>query len=242
MGGRSGKSRPKPFSPPAPSLIREMPPDERPRQRLLRSGGAVLSDPEVLALVLGNGCRAVCSLELARGILQETSGIGGLVGIRASALRRRGVGEAKAAAVLAALELARRLVQAEVPERIPMDRPRAVASYLVLRYALRDQEVMGALYLDVRRRLLGEGEVFRGAIGRTCVEPRQILCRALLHGAAGVVLFHSHPSTDPSPSPEDVRFTRRMDAACEVVGVQLLDHLILGNAQRWVSLRERVRW
>jgi len=224
------------------SLIREMPPDERPRQRLLRSGGAVLSDPEVLALVLGHGCRGVCSLELARGILRETSGIGGLVGIRASALRRRGLGEAKAASVLAALELARRLVRAEVPERIPMDQPRAVASYLVLRYALRDQEVVGDLYLDVRHRLIGEGEVFRGALSRTFVEPRQILCQALLHGAAGVVVFHSHPSTDPSPSPEDLRFTRRLDEACEMVGVQLLDHLLLGNARRWVSLRDRGRW
>ena len=212
--------------PPAPSLMREMPPDERPRQRLLRSGGDALSDPEVLSLVLGPGCRGVCTLELAREILEETSGLPGLVGISAEALQRRGLGQAKAASVLASLELARRLARAEVPERQLMDRPAELVRYLVLRYGLRDQEVMGALFLDARHRLVGEEEVFRGALSRA---------------AAGLLIFRTHPSGDPSPSPEDVRFTRRMDEACGAVGLQLLDHLILGSSRRWVSLRERWR-
>ena len=227
--------------PPAPSLIREMPPDERPRQRLLRSGGDALSDPEVLSLVLGPGCRGVCTLELAREILEETSGLPGLVGISAEALQRRGLGQAKAASVLASLELARRLARAEVPERQLMDRPAEVVRYLVLRYGLRDQEVMGALFLDARHRLVGEEEVFRGALSRAAVEPRQLIARAMGRAAAGLLIFHTHPSGDPSPSPEDVRFTRRMDEACEVVGLQLLDHLILGSSRRWVSLRARWR-
>jgi DNA repair protein RadC len=114
-------------SPPPPSSIREMPPEERPRQRLLRSGGESLADPEVLALILGNGCREVCSLELAREILREAGGLMGLVGIRCDALQRRGLGAAKAAPVLAALELARRLVRAEIPRRRPMSHPARVA-------------------------------------------------------------------------------------------------------------------
>jgi DNA repair protein RadC len=113
-----------------------MPLDERPRQRLLRSGGACLSDSEVLALVLGNGCREVCSLKLAREILDEAGTLDGLVGIQPDALFRRGLGEAKAASVLAALELARRLVEGQVPEKAPMGRPDRVVRYLILRYAL----------------------------------------------------------------------------------------------------------
>ncbi len=222
-----------------PSLIREMPPDERPRQRLLRSGGEALSDPEVLALVLGHGSRDVCSLELAREILEETSGLPGLVGIRPEALQRRGLGEVKAASVLAALELARRLARAEVPEREPMGRPDEVARYLALRYVLRDQEVMGALFLDTRRRLVGMAELFRGTLTRASVEPRQIIALALDRAAESVVVFHTHPSGDPSPTIEDIRFTRRLAEACEAVGVRLADHIILGGAQRWASFRDR---
>jgi DNA repair protein RadC len=216
-----------------------MPPEERPRQRLLRSGGECLSNAEVLALVLGNGCREVCSLELARGILNETGGLSGLVGIRPDALQRRGLGEAKAAGVLAALELARRLVEAQVPKREPMGRPERVVAYLVLRYGLRDQEVMGALYLDTRHGLVGKDEIFRGTLCRAAVEPRQLLFPALVRGAAALVVFHFHPSGDPSPSLEDLSFTRRLAEAGEAVGVRLLDHLIIGGTRRWVSLRDR---
>jgi DNA repair protein RadC len=193
----------------------------------------------VLALVLGHGSRNVCSLDLAREILQETAGLPGLVGIRAEALERRGLGKAKAASVLATHELARRLARAEVPEREPMSRPAEVARYLALRYARRDQEVMGALFLDTRRRLIGEAELFRGALTRASVEPRQILALALDHAAESLALFHTHPSGDPSPTVEDVRFTRRMAEACAVVGVRLVDHIILGGARRWVSLQAR---
>lgn len=230
---------PFPTTPPPPSLIRETPPEERPRQRLLRSGGAALSDPEVLALVLGNGCRMVCSLALARDILDEAGGLLGLVGIRPEALRRRGLGDAKAAAVLAALELSRRLASADLPQREILRNPARVARYLVQRYARRDQEVMGALYLDTAHRLLAEGEVFRGTVQRAAVEPRQILVPALARGARGVVLFHTHPSGDPEPSLEDKGFTRRMHEACSAVGVTLVDHLILGSTRRWVSLHSR---
>jgi DNA repair protein RadC len=219
-----------------------MPPDERPRQRLLRSGGPSLSDAEILAVLLGNGCREVCTLELAREILDEAGGVEGLIGIRSTALERRGLGEAKAASVLAALELARRLAHVDLPEREPLSRPGAVARYLVLRYAQRDQEVMGALYLDTRHRLISISEVFRGTLSRAATEPRAVLKEGLLRGACGIVLFHTHPSRDPSPSLEDLAFTRRMAEAGDAVGIRLLDHLILGGTRRWVSLKDRGAW
>lgn len=112
-------------------LIRDLPPDERPRQRLLRSGPHSLSDPELLSILLGNGCREVCSLALAWEILDEGDGLLGLVGIDAERLQRRGLGEAKAAAVLASLELARRLAHAEMPKRAPMNNALAVVRYLI---------------------------------------------------------------------------------------------------------------
>lgn len=150
------RRRSPPPQPPAPSLIiRDMPPEERPRQRFLRVGGEALSDAEVLSLVLGSGSRDVCPLTLAREVLDERGGLFGLVGVSAEVLRRRGLGEAKAASLLASVELARRLARQEVPKRQPMGRPASVARYLVLRYATLGQEVMGALYVPVRQRLMG---------------------------------------------------------------------------------------
>lgn len=129
--------------PPPPSYMEILPPEERPRYRILRGGGPVLSDPEILSLVLGGGSGGVCPLGLAREVLGELGGLFGLVGVVPEALRRRGLGEAKAAAVLAAVELGRRLAEAQVPERRPLERPAALARHLDLRYGSRSQEVLG---------------------------------------------------------------------------------------------------
>ena len=123
-----------------------------------------------------------------------------------------------------------------------MERPEEVARYLALRYQRRDQEMMGAVFLDVRHRLMGDMEIFRGTMHRTTVEPREILKQCLLRGAAGVILFHTHPSGDPTPSSEDVVFTRRLAQAAEIVGVELVDHFVLGSLGRYVALRRRVLW
>ena len=226
----------------AAQLIRELPPAERPRERLLQSNGAALSDAELVAVLLRTGRRGASAIEIAREVLDSCGGLRGLALAPRSALRRQGLGPAKAATLLAAVELGRRLARAELPDQEPLNHPRRVADYLFLRYARQDQEVMGALYLDTRHRLIAEGEVYRGTLNRAAVEPRAILKGALLRGAAGVLLFHTHPSGDPSPSAEDLSFTRRFAAAAELIGIALVDHLVLGAPGRWVSLRERRAW
>ncbi|MEO8502537.1 MAG: DNA repair protein RadC [Acidobacteriota bacterium] len=223
-------------------LIRELPSDERPRERLLANGAGSLADSELIAVLLRTGRIGVSALELGRELLRESGGLEGLLGIRPEALRRRGLGEAKSAALLAAVEVGRRLARGQIPDREPMLHPAAVARYLLLRYAVADQEIMGALYLDVRHRLLGEREIYRGTLNRAAVEPRGLLKEGLLRGAAALVLFHTHPSGDPSPSAEDLVFTRRLAEAGDLIGVKLLDHLVLGATGAWVSLRERGGW
>ena len=223
-------------------LIRELPSDERPRERLLANGSGALADSELVAVLLRTGRAGTSALELGRELLREHGGLQGLLGARPEALRRRGLGQAKAAALLAAVELGRRLARAQVPDREPLLHPSAVARYLLLRFGVPDQEVMGALYVDVRHRLLAEAEIFRGTLNRASVEPRALLKEGLLRGAAGLVLFHTHPSGDPSPSAEDLAFTRRLADAGELVGVRLIDHLVLGATGAWVSLRERGGW
>jgi DNA repair protein RadC len=201
-----------------------------------------LADAELLGLLLSPGGPDQRALGRARRLLAYTGGLAGLAASSPSMLRHYGLRDGQLAALLAAQELACRLVRRSIPERLPLERPALVARYLTLRYQQRDQEVMGALFLDVRHRLIGDQEAYRGTLHRAAVEPREILKQCLLRGAAGVVIFHTHPSGDPTPSAEDVLFTRRMAEAGSVVGVDLLDHLILGSIGRWVSLKERGMW
>jgi DNA repair protein RadC len=224
--------------PPPPSLRREPPASERPRERLLARGGSALSDAELVAVLLGTGRNGASSLDGALALLRDSGGLAGLPMANPLALRRAGLGPAPVANLLAAVEIGRRLAREELPEREPLGRPSEVVRYLALRYRQRDQEVMGALFLDARNRLLGDREIFRGTFDRAAVEPREILKECLLRGALGVVLFHTHPSGDPSPSADDRAFTRRMAEAGEAVGVRLQDHLVIGGCGRWVSLKQ----
>ncbi len=226
---------------PNPSTVRR-PRDEQPRRRLLHNGAPSLSDAELLEILLRNGCPGSTTKELARELLAEFGGLVGLGNVEPAYLQRHGIGEAKASTVVASFEIACRVAKARMPRRDLLDRPDAVANYLGLRYGQGHQETMGALFLDVRNRLIGESEVYRGTLTRAAVEPRQIMKEALLRSASGFILFHSHPSGDPSPSQEDLSFTRRLSEAGELIGVKLLDHIILGGVGRWVSLGRRGAW
>jgi DNA repair protein RadC len=223
-------------------MIRELAETERPRERLLDIGSQALSDAELVAVVLRTGREGVSVLDLSRELLRDCGGLPGLVGATGRSLQRRGLGPAKAASLLAALEIGRRLARAELPDRPLMGRPSEVATYLALRYCCLEQEVMGALFLDTKNHLVAEREIFRGTLSRTAVEPRPVLKQGLLCDAAGVLLFHTHPSGDPNPSAEDLLFTRRMAQAGDLMGMRLVDHLVVAGTGRWVSLRQRKAW
>jgi DNA repair protein RadC len=223
-------------------LIRELPEGERPRERLLQQGGSSLADSELLAVLIRTGRRGASAIQMAMDVLRENGGLSGLLTATPHSLRRNGLGPAKAASLLAAVELGRRLAREQLLDREPLSRPVDVARYLALRYHTSDQEVMGALFLDARNLLLGEREMFRGTLSRISVEPREILRECLQRGASSIYLFHTHPSGDPEPSAEDLLFTRRMAEAAEIVGLRLVDHVVLGHRGRWVSLREKSAW
>ena len=224
------------------SLVkRDLPKDDRPRERLFALGGEVLSDTELVSILLARGCTEQSAIELARDVLNKFVGLRGL-----SRLTEQesfpGIGVAQRAVILAACELGVRLARARVARRDLLDRPTVVAAYLEQRYLTPDQIRMGALYLDVRNRLIREHEIFRGRLTRAGVEPRQVVKEGLLCDANGFILFHTHPSGDPSPSTEDLTFTKRVAEAGELLGVQLLDHLIVGAGGRWVSLGRQGAW
>jgi DNA repair protein RadC len=219
--------------------IRDLPLEDRPRERLRRVGAGALSNEELVSLLLGSGSRGENALDRARALLAARGGLAGVASMTGAELRReRGIKGARAAVIEAALELSRRLSAEPLPSRDLFSEPGLVKEYLRRTRGDGAQERTGALFVNARNRLLrDEPDIYRGTIDRAVVEPREILKRALLENASGVILYHNHPSGDPSPSREDRDFTRRLATASESVGVRLLDHIVVGRAG-CVSFRE----
>ncbi len=219
-------------------MLQDLPREEWPRERMARLGPSSLSSRELLASVLGTGARGASALDLAEGLL----GSGGLHGLASCSLaeleRVRGLGRAKAARVLAALELGARLASEGATSAAPLQSPQEVARYLLPRYSARPVETFGLLALDARHRLRREAVISVGCLTASLVHPREVFQEAVVSRAAALVLFHNHPSGDPEPSSEDLALTRRLAAAGSLMGIEVLDHLVLG-AGRYVSLKDR---
>ena len=219
-----------------PRRVLDLPSEDRPRERLARHGAGALSNRELLAVVLGTGTRRASALDVAASLLE--SGLRGLAGRSVTELEsERGLGRAKAARVAATLELGARL--ASEGRSAPAFRTAAEsARYLLPRYGARPVETFGILALDVRHRLKREAVISVGCLTSSLVHPREVFQEAVVSRAAALVLFHNHPSGDPEPSGEDVALTRRLCSAGTLMGIEVLDHLVLG-AGRFVSLKER---
>ena len=223
-----------------PPSLRELPPDDRPRERLRALRPRALSGRELLALVLGSGGSGRSAVELASELLASAEGsLRRLARAEPAALEAvPGVGPARSAALVAAFELGRRAA-AEPGRRSGRIRgPRDV--HRRLGPALRDlrQEEFWAVYLDTQNRVLEERRITVGLLDVSLVHPREVFRPALALPARSVLLVHNHPSGDPEPSPEDVEVTRQLAASGELLGVPVRDHVVLGDG-RYVSLRER---
>ncbi|HEY5611887.1 MAG TPA: DNA repair protein RadC [Thermoanaerobaculia bacterium] len=218
-------------------LIADLPDDERPRERMMRHGADTLSDAELVAILLGSGVRGRSALQLARQMLSD--------GLHAMSRREwtnggrlSGVGPAKAARIAAAFELGRRLASRFDADADPVHHPESLARSLIARYSHHVQERLGAVFLDSKNRILREREIYVGTLNATTVSTRDVLRFALEENAAAVIVFHNHPSGDPAPSAEDLIFTRKMVEAGRLMGIEVMDHLILGR-NRFVSLKQR---
>jgi DNA repair protein RadC len=217
--------------------ILDLPRGERPRERLARLGAEALSSRELVSVLLGTGARGASVLELADQLLG--SGLHALASRSLPELEgARGLGRAKASRLLAALELGARVASDPGGEAPALDSPEAAGRYLLPRYAARPVETFGLLALDARHRLRREAVVSVGCLTASLVHPREVFQEAVVSRAAALVLFHNHPSGDPEPSSEDLSLTRRLAAAGTLMGIEVLDHLVLG-AGRFVSLKDR---
>jgi DNA repair protein RadC len=214
----------------SPYKITQWPKNERPRERLLQHGPQHLTEAELLGILLGKGTKKKTAIDLARELLDRYESLENLFSRSPSELMKiKGIGSAKAATLLAAFQLVRRLQSKTSKERPSFKRAKDVASYyLPLMKDLR-KEVFRVLLLSRANRLIKEVTISEGTLDASIVHPRDVFREALLEPAAGVILIHNHPSGNPSPSEEDLRITKQLVEAGRLLGIKVYDHIILAG-------------
>ncbi|MEO7243975.1 MAG: DNA repair protein RadC [Rubrivivax sp.] len=218
---------------------KDLPIDQRPREKLLARGAAALADTELLALLLRTGLPGKGVFALADDVLRSFGGFAGLLQADAAALARiKGLGPAKRAELAAVMEMARRALAQQAQATPVFDAPATVKDYVALQLGGRPQEVFAVLFLDAQHRLIRLQELFTGTLTQTSVYPREVVKAALAAQAAAVILAHNHPSGVAEPSRADEFLTATLKAALALVDVRVLDHLVVGRGQV-VSLAER---
>ncbi len=211
-----------------PLTIHELPPAERPREKLAERGPEALSDSELIAILLRTGLPGANAVEIARGLLERYGSLGNLARCSIGEIAAvKGIGPAKAVQLAAAFGLGVRLARERVA-REPMDDPERVYALLGPQMRALRKESLRVLLLDTRYRLIGVEEVSLGSLNESVAHPREIFRPALIHSAFAVIVAHNHPSGDPTPSAEDIRLTRRLKQASELLMIGLLDHIIIG--------------
>jgi len=219
-------------------LLKDLPAQARPREKLLARGPAALSDAELLALLLRTGLPGKNALQMGQELLDRFDGVAGLLHTTAEALKSiKGLGPAKRAEIVAVLELARRALVEELKEKPLFSTAQAVRDYLQLQLGSRPHEIFAVLFLNSQNRLIALEEMFRGTLTTTSVYPREVVIRALALNAASVVLAHNHPSGAAHPSQADEMLTRTLKAALALVDVRVLDHFVV-TASGAISMAE----
>lgn len=217
--------------------IKELPADERPREKLRLRGEAALSTAELLAIILNTGVRGETVIEVAQRLLVENEGLPGLVRSDFDELRRmHGLGEAKAAKLKATLELARRLSAAQPQERSQIASPEDVFLLLGSEMADLDQEQLRVLLLDTKNRVIRTVIVYQGSVNSAQVRVAELFRDAVRANAPSIILVHNHPSGDPEPSRADAQITREAARIGDLLGVEVIDHVVIGDRQ-YRSLR-----
>ncbi len=223
------------------TLIRELPTEERPRERLRARGPAALSNAELIAILLRTGCNGTSAVHVGENLLARLNGLTGLR--RAShgeIAEQKGVGAAKAAQILAAIELGKRVIGAGGSERRVVRAPEDVYSLLFAEMALLEEEHLRVILLNSRNEVVGTKDVYQGNVNSVIVRTGDLFREAIREACPTVVIVHNHPSGDPSPSPEDARLTRDVVNAGKMLGIEVLDHVVLGrHAPYFVSLKNR---
>ncbi|MHC1714805.1 MAG: DNA repair protein RadC [Acidaminococcaceae bacterium] len=219
--------------------MKELPIDDRPREKLINNGAAALTDSELLAILIGSGTQEKSALDIARdltadnGILKNIA----LVHDVKELAKTKGLGRAKAALIIAALELGRRIASAEPLVRDSITSPEDGVALLMPRLRYESKEHFLVVLLNSKNKVLDIEQISEGSLNSSVVHPREVFAPAVLHHAAAILTAHNHPSGDPTPSKEDKDLTNTLVQAGKYMGIPVLDHIIIGDA-KYFSFKE----
>ncbi len=230
---------------PNPYTMKSIPEEERPYEKCLAMGAECLTDAELLAVILRTGSKGESALELSRKILAangEGSGLLGIYHMSISDLTRiRGLGKVKAVQLKCVAELSKRIARTRFSDGVAFTDPSAVARYYMEAMRHQEQEILILAMLNSKGRLIRDMVISKGTVRASLISPREIFIEAMRHQAVSILLLHNHPSGVPDPSREDIALTKRIRSAGEMIGIELLDHIIIGDC-RAVSMREQGFW
>ena len=220
-------------------MVREMPSEERPRERLAAYGARQLSNTELIAILLRTGSVGENVITQSSRLLSRFDGLRGLgKATYAELCAERGLSEAKACQILSALELGRRFVSLAPEERATVNCPEDVVNLLSAEMSALEQEHLRVLLLNTRNEVTGIEEIYIGNVNSSVVRPAEVFRPGIRANATSILAVHNHPSGDPTPSGADVSITRDLVEAGTLLGMELLDHIVIGNGQRYVSMKE----
>ncbi len=223
------------------ALIKELPSEERPREKLMKNGAGVLSNAELLAILIGTGTREMSAVMLANRILaMEKEGLSYLAGCLPEELSDiPGMGMAKSCQIIAAIELGKRIATKPKGKKINIKSPDEVASLFLEEMRYLQKEYFKILLLNTKNEIIMIETISVGSLNSSVVHPREVFCTAIKKSACSVIAVHNHPSGNPSPSQNDIDVTYRLAEAGELLGIKLLDHLIIGDGT-YLSLKEKM--
>ncbi|MBS4173701.1 DNA repair protein RadC [Bacillus sp. FJAT-49736] len=220
-------------------MIRDFPLDERPRERLIQNGAASLSNQELLAILLRTGTKQESVIQMANRLLKKFEGLNLLKEASLEEIINiKGIGLAKAVQILAALELGRRIANLSYDDRYVIRSPEDGANFVMNDMRFLSQEHFVCLYLNTKNQVLHKQTIFIGSLNASIVHPREVFKEAFRRSAASIICIHNHPSGDPAPSREDIEVTKRLVECGKIIGIDILDHLIIGD-KKYVSLKEK---
>ncbi|WP_339149855.1 MULTISPECIES: DNA repair protein RadC [unclassified Sutcliffiella] len=220
-------------------MIKDYPEDQRPRERMIQDGPKSLSNHELLAILLRTGSKDESVLQLANKLLVNFEGLRLLKDASIEEIiETKGIGKVKAVQIMAAVELGRRIHRLQYEDRYVIRSPEDAANYVMEDMRFLSQEHFVCLYLNTKNQVLHQQTVFIGSLNASIVHPREVFKEAFRRSAASFICIHNHPSGDPAPSREDIDVTKRLSECGKLIGIELLDHLIIGD-QKFISLKEK---
>jgi len=220
-------------------LIKDLPSIERPRERLSNNGASSLSNSELLAIILRTGSSSSSALDLASKLLSRFGNLGGLnKATFAELCTEHGMGEAKTSQIKAALELGRRLHITQPEQRIVVKSPQDIADILLSEMSFFDQEHLRVVLLNTKNQVMRIPEIYKGNVNTSQIRISEVFREAIRENSPAIIVVHNHPSGDPTPSKEDISITEQVVKAGELLNIEVLDHIIVGQ-QKYVSLKEQ---